>query len=92
LKYIENLYPVKLIEIIYEPLQEYHVDYEPLQEYHVDGYVNAMFYSGCSELVPKIRKRIDRYTGRYGKRREMVMSKRDSLIGHTVMSVFEKLS
>lgn len=55
-------------------------------------YVNTMFYSRCSELVSKIRKRIDRYTGRYGKRREMVMSKRDSLIGHSVMSVFEKLS
>lgn len=80
LKYIENIYPVSLVDIVYEPLQDY----------HVEAYINAFYYSGLSGVIPKIRRKIDVMLGRYEKKYNSVMLEKESLRGHTVMAVFEK--
>ena len=80
LKYLEKIYPIKIMEVIFEPLQDY----------HVDSYISAFVYGGKSSIISRLRKRFDKLTGRYDKFRHEISSKKKSLMGHTILVAFQK--
>ena len=80
LQYLENVFPIKLVDM----------HYEPLQQYHVESFVNVENYSRYPTVVQKVLRNIDVITGRFNKLKNKVENKRESIIGHTVLAVFEK--
>lgn len=79
LKYLSNIFPLKLVN----------VHFEPLQEYHVDSYIGAEYYNS---FTGRVLRKMDKILGRYGKLREKVMAERQNLIGHSIMIVFKKIN
>lgn len=78
---LSKIFPLKVIEI--------HL--EELQDYHVDGYIWSEKYSRGNKLVNRIKRKINALTGVYSKLKAEVLEKRESIIGHTNLIVFEKL-
>jgi SAM-dependent methyltransferase len=73
------------------PLKIVQVHYEELQDYHVDGYICAMKYTNGNKLINRIKLKIDKYTGAYNKFKNDILQKRRSIIGQTILIVYEKI-
>jgi hypothetical protein len=67
LRYLEKVFPIKLLEM----------HYEPLQEYHVDSYIHAMHYALYPKLVSVLLRNMDSYTGKYEKIKHNVEVERE---------------
>ncbi len=80
LKSLENIFPIKLLNI----------HYEELQEYHVEGYVNAIYYSNYLKIFDKIIRKINILMGIYRKQVNKIRYERKGLIGHTILAVYKK--
>jgi len=80
LKALEKIFPVKLLNI----------HFEPLQDYHVSGYVNAVNYYKYPKLLGKIIRRFNRIIGVYDNQLKKTLSEKKQLIGHTILVSFEK--
>lgn len=80
LKKLEKLFPLKLLDI----------HFEPLQEYHVGSYVNSTYYSKYRKFLNKVLKKIHQITGKYEKRYQEINSKRQDLIGHSILAAYQK--
>jgi SAM-dependent methyltransferase len=77
---LTKLFPLNLVEI----------HFEELKEYHVDTYILSERYNSGKRLVDKIKRRIDTFTGVYARIKTDVLQKREAIIGHTILAVFEK--
>lgn len=75
-----KLYPIKLVKF----------HYEELMEYHVDGYINAVKYSNSNKFLTKVKRKFDMIFGKYSKYKYKVLIERDSILGHTILAVYEK--
>lgn len=80
LRYLEKVFPIRLLEL----------HYEPLQEYHVDSYIYATHYAHYPKLASVLLKKLDIITGRYNKIKQKVKVERESIAGHTVLAVYLK--
>ena len=81
LKSLTNIFPLKLVNI----------HFENLKEYHVATHLNSIYYQNNNNLYVRIKRKIHKITGIYSKRfRELDLNK-DNILGHTVLAVFEKL-
>ena len=81
LKSLSKLFPLKLVNI----------HYEELQSYHVDEYMNSELYSKYPYILGAILRKVDRITGKYKKNKINVENRRNSINGHTILAVFEKI-
>jgi SAM-dependent methyltransferase len=80
LMYLEKLFPIKLLNI----------HYEPLQEYHIESHIHAMHYARHSKWASIFMRRLDKLSGRYQKILRQTTLEREKLIGHTIFAVYEK--
>jgi 2-polyprenyl-3-methyl-5-hydroxy-6-metoxy-1,4-benzoquinol methylase len=79
---LESIFPLKLIDI----------HYEELQDYHVENYVSATYYAKySSKILIKIVRKIFKIVGLHKSKIKEVKSKKDNYIGQTVMVVYQKL-
>ncbi|WP_299062898.1 class I SAM-dependent methyltransferase [uncultured Polaribacter sp.] len=82
LKSLEKLYPLKVVD----------VHFEGLQEYHLDHYVSAVYYSKYPfMLLRKIVRKINKIFGFHQAFIKKVNSKKDDLIGQTILVVYQKI-
>lgn len=81
LKNLENIFPIKLIDI--------HI--EPLQDRNVNNYINSYHYSG-RDYFTRIKRRLDIITGRYQKRFNYAISHKNEIKGHTVLAAYKKIA
>ncbi len=81
LKSLVNIFPIKLVKI----------HYEKLQDYHVDSHVNNTYYSKYDDLTSKFIRKWHKITGKYQKRLTQINNNKDAIIGHTILAVYEKL-
>ncbi|MGZ0015675.1 class I SAM-dependent methyltransferase [Yeosuana sp. AK3] len=82
LRSLEALFPLKVLD----------VHFEDLQEYHVENYVSATFYSKYPlKLLRKIIRKINKILGIHQKLVKNTFVKRNKFIGQTILGVFEKL-
>jgi 2-polyprenyl-3-methyl-5-hydroxy-6-metoxy-1,4-benzoquinol methylase len=72
-------------------LELINVHYEPLQEYHIGSYLYSKHYIQYPRLMGKIVQKAHKITGLYSRRRNKVIEKRSELIGHTIMATFKKI-
>lgn len=77
---LEKVFSINLIKI----------HYEELQKYHIDSYIYSERYAKYNRLIGKIVRKIDKMTGKYNRLMEDVNERRSTLIGHTILAVFEK--
>lgn len=83
LKALTNYFPLKVEEVLFEPLQNY----------HIDQYVNSLYYSKYTSLTArKIIRKLHRIFGIYNKRIQKIEAEKEYLLGHSIMVVFEKIS
>jgi SAM-dependent methyltransferase len=66
------------------------IHFEELKEYHIDGYITSERYSSGNKIINKLKRKIHSLTGEYAKFKSDISEKRESLIGHTILAVFEK--
>ena len=81
LKYLEQLFPIRLVDI----------HYEPLQEYHVESYVYSAFYSKYPRWIGNPLKILNKLTGRYKDILSETAAKRMEINGHTIFAAFSKI-
>ncbi len=81
LRALVDIFPIKLVDI--------HI--EDLKEYHLDSYIWAHKYNFKNNYFAKIVRKIDMLTGRYNKFKSELNGKREALMGHSILVVFEKL-
>lgn len=72
------------------PLTILEIHFEKLKEYHIDGYIWSERYSSGNRLVNKIKRKFDVITGNYSIIQTEVLEKCESIMGHTILVVFEK--
>lgn len=77
---LTNIFPLEIVDI--------HL--EELREYHVEGYIWSEKYSKGNILINKIKRKFDKWIGNYDKEKTKIMDKRNSLIGQTILAVYEK--
>ena len=78
---LTNIFPLKILKI--------HI--EDLRDYHVDNYIWSEKYGQGSILFNKVKRKLDKLTGNYAKVKADILDKRESLMGHTILMVFEKI-
>jgi SAM-dependent methyltransferase len=78
---LTNLFSLELINI--------HL--EELKEYHVDSFIWSEKYSKGNKFVNKLRRKIHLLTGQYAKLKSGILGKRETLIGHTILAVYQKI-
>lgn len=81
LEALSTIFPLKLIDM----------HFEKLMDYHLEGYIAAHHYSAGNILLNKTRRKIDKLSGKYQKLRNKIITEQDTIIGHTIMAVFEKI-
>lgn len=81
LKALTTLFPLKLVNI----------HYEELKEYHVAGYLESVYYAKYPLLVKKLVRKFHKSIGLYQKRYRDITNKRISLLGHTILVSYEKI-
>lgn len=77
---LQNIFPLTLVKF----------HYEELQEYHINSYLNSINYNSNSKIVSKIKYKFSKLTGKHNKLYEEIKTKRNEILGHTVLVVFEK--
>lgn len=81
LRSLELLFDLKVLDI----------HFEGLQEYHVENYVSAIYYARYQmKLLRKIVRKLYKILGIHNGRIKEINSKRHELIGQTIMVVYEK--
>lgn len=78
---LTSIFSLELIEI--------HI--EELKEYHVDGYIWSERYSNGNKIVNKVKRKIDLFTGAYARIKADVVKKRETIMGHTILAVYQKM-
>jgi len=81
LKYLEQLFSIKLETLLFEPLQPY----------HVESHIQANLYSKLPRWLSIPIKRLDKVTGKHKKLKAEIEAKASFIAGHTVLAVFSKL-
>lgn len=82
LKSLEQLFPVKVLNI--------HL--EELQDYHIEHYVSATNYAKYpSEILRKVMRKVNKVFGIHQKLIETATKNRKDFIGQTILVVYEKL-
>ncbi|PDS23140.1 class I SAM-dependent methyltransferase [Flavobacterium branchiophilum] len=81
LKNLCNIFPLKLIKVHLEELQEYHIHTYLGSEYNLK-YKN--------KLIQSIVRKFHVLVGVYSKKAEKIKSNRLNIIGHTILLVYEK--
>lgn len=80
LAYLENLFPIKLLNM----------HYESLQDYHIGSYIQAKYYAQYPSFIAYIIKKMHKFTGKYQERLDHAVTTKESILGHTVLAVFQK--
>ena len=78
---LSSVFPVKLVSI----------HFEPLQDYHIDGYLNVNILRKWPLLLRKILFRFFIFSSIYRKMKDNIYENKFNIIGHTVLVVFEKI-
>ncbi len=73
------------------PLKVLNVHLETLNEYHVDNYLSSIRYNSSNEIYNFMVRKFDRLTGKYKRLKLKINDNKDSIIGHTILIVYEKL-
>jgi 2-polyprenyl-3-methyl-5-hydroxy-6-metoxy-1,4-benzoquinol methylase len=81
LKSLENVFNIKLVKF----------HYEELQDYHVGHYIYFNYYKGNQKILGKVVRKIHKLIGKYSRIEKEVLKNRNSITGHTVLVVYEKL-
>jgi SAM-dependent methyltransferase len=63
---------------------------EELMEYHVDAYIHMTKYSKGPLILNRIKRKLYVITGFHYKMKRNVLENRKSILGHTILVVFEK--
>lgn len=78
---LTNIFPLKLIK----------VHFEELQDYHVSGYVFSEYYSKYSKVVGKIIQKFHKISGLYNKRIRETDLNKQYIKGHTILVTYQKI-
>lgn len=79
---LENLFPVKVLKVYFEELQDYHVEH----------YVSALHYNKYStELLRKVMRKTNKILGIHQKLINRVIQNKKEYIGQTILVVYEKI-
>ena len=73
------------------PIKVFKVHLEDLKSYHVDNYIWSQKYSKGNKLFNKIKRKIEILIGSYSKIKAETLENRQTIVGHTILIVFEKL-
>jgi len=82
LRALEKVFPIQVIKI----------HFEELQEYHLSNFLHSVHYARFSPLTAKIIRKWHKMTGIYSKRLAEIRKKRQSIIGHTILASFKKIA
>lgn len=80
LKALEFIFPIELVKI----------HKEELQEHHVGSYVYSKYYAGYPNLFARLILRFNKLFSFYDKQTRDVNSNRKKIIGHTILAVYNK--
>jgi SAM-dependent methyltransferase len=78
---LTNLFPLNLVKI--------HI--EKLQDYHIEPYIDAYYYKGSSNVIQRTKKRIHKKIGKYEKIKAEIRKNQHTLTGQTILAVYEKI-
>ena len=81
LESIADVFNLKIIDI--------HI--EELMEYHVDAYIHMTRYSKGNVLMNRIKRKIEIMLGIHKEFKSNIMKNRKSIVGHTILVVFQKM-
>ncbi|MBN2730619.1 MAG: methyltransferase domain-containing protein [Bacteroidales bacterium] len=81
LKSISKLFPVKVNDI----------HFEPLQPYHIGDFFQSKHYSSYPSILGKVIRKLHKITGVYAKRQKIILRDLQKTPGHTILVVFEKI-
>lgn len=81
LRKLTTIFPIELINI----------HFEELQEYHVENYVYAEYYSSWPGILGKVLSRLHKILGIYQNRINRIRQERKQIIGHTILAAFKKI-
>ncbi len=81
LRSLETIFPLKVIN----------VHFEELQEYHLPGYVQSVYYANYSKFTGKVIRKLHKFIGIYENRIKKARANRHQIVGHTILIAYEKL-
>jgi len=73
------------------PLKIINTHFEPLQKYHVQAFLQSEFYSQYTTFIGKVIKNVHKMVGIYSFREKITMSNLDNISGHSILIAFEKI-
>ncbi len=81
LRSLENIFPIKTIDVLFEPLQKY----------HISSYIDAKYYNNFPSILRKVIRKLMSLLSIHKKLVLNIEQKRNNLTGHTILFVYKKV-